>query len=199
MWVVPFKRRSMAMKCMNGYGLRPKSRSLPILRTGHMDIIINLFHMNACFTKHHPVCNHSSHLYMIMILRETAFHSLQCVVVHSITTQALHGQNARSSWSEGDARIAYCDLLQHMLRTYQNSLVHSRVSEHPNLCFSPSSSALATPSLHLMLRKTIGFPFIESFMSATQSLGGATGMTSIVVTLAFSSTIGSMATVSRMI
>lgn len=58
---------------------------------------------------------------------------------------------------------------------------------------------LGDPEAALEAQTTIGFPFIEVFMSATQSLGGATGMTSIVVALAFSCTIGFMATASRII
>jgi choline transport protein len=46
---------------------------------------------------------------------------------------------------------------------------------------------------------TIGFPFIEIFLQATGSVGGSTGMTSIIIALAFSSTIRFLATASRMI
>lgn len=58
---------------------------------------------------------------------------------------------------------------------------------------------LGDPQAALEAQTTIGFPFIEVFWSATQSLGGATGMTSIVIALAFSCTIGFMATASRII
>ncbi|KAI3390864.1 hypothetical protein diail_8474 [Diaporthe ilicicola] len=58
---------------------------------------------------------------------------------------------------------------------------------------------LGDPQAALEAQETIGYPFIEVFMAATQSLGGATGMTSIVIALAFSCTIGFMATASRII
>jgi choline transport protein len=51
----------------------------------------------------------------------------------------------------------------------------------------------------LNAQTTIGFPFIEIFLQATGSVGGSTGMTSIIIALAFSSTIGFLATASRMI
>lgn len=58
---------------------------------------------------------------------------------------------------------------------------------------------LGDPQAALEAGDTIGYPFIEVFISATQSLGGATVMTSIVITLCFSATIGFMATASRII
>lgn len=51
----------------------------------------------------------------------------------------------------------------------------------------------------LEAQETIGFPFIEVFISATQSYGGATAMTSILIATFFSCTIGFVATGSRMI
>lgn len=55
------------------------------------------------------------------------------------------------------------------------------------------------PENALSAATTIGFPFIEIFLQATNSAGGATGMTAIIIALAFSSTIGFLATASRMI
>lgn len=58
---------------------------------------------------------------------------------------------------------------------------------------------LGDPLAALDAQTTIGYPFIEVFVSATQSPGGATAMTAIVIALAISFTIGSMATASRII
>ena len=59
-------------------------------------------------------------------------------------------------------------------------------------CIGDVDEALAAAS-------TIGFSFIEIFLQAVDSTGGATGMTCIVIALTFSATIGFLATSSRMI
>lgn len=58
---------------------------------------------------------------------------------------------------------------------------------------------MGNPDDALAAQTTIGFPFIEIFLQATGSVGGSTGMAAILVALAFSTTIGFLATASRMI
>lgn len=58
---------------------------------------------------------------------------------------------------------------------------------------------MGDPEQALAAASTIGFPFVEIFVQATGSLAGSTGMTAIIIALAFSSTIGFLATTSRMI
>lgn len=57
-------------------------------------------------------------------------------------------------------------------------------------CLGSIDDALATPT---------GFPFIEIFLQATNSRGGATVMTSIVMLLMAAASIGVMVTASRML
>ena len=52
--------------------------------------------------------------------------------------------------------------------------------------------------LNNVLKSPTNFPFVEIFLQATRSIPGTTAMTSIVITLAVSSTIGCVATSSRM-
>lgn len=57
-------------------------------------------------------------------------------------------------------------------------------------CLGNIDDALATPT---------GFPFIEIFLQATNSVGGATGMTGIILILLVAAAIGIMATASRLL
>ncbi|MCJ1310300.1 hypothetical protein MMC25_003962 [Agyrium rufum] len=57
-------------------------------------------------------------------------------------------------------------------------------------CIGDLESALNSPT---------GFPFVEIFYQASQSAGGTSVMVSIVIVLAWSTTIGALATTSRMI
>ena len=51
--------------------------------------------------------------------------------------------------------------------------------------------------LEAALTSPTGYPFIAIFTQATKSVGGATAMTAVVVLIAFSATIGTVAAASR--
>jgi choline transport protein len=55
-------------------------------------------------------------------------------------------------------------------------------------CAGDLEAAAASPT---------GYPFIEIFIQATNSIGGATAMTAVIITIAFSATIGTVAAASR--
>lgn len=58
---------------------------------------------------------------------------------------------------------------------------------------------LGTPGDSVDAELSVGFPFIEIFLNATQSIGGATVMTSIVIATVVAGAIGYIATSSRLI
>lgn len=58
---------------------------------------------------------------------------------------------------------------------------------------------LGDPAAALAAEQTIGYPFMEIFMSATKSLAGTTVMTAIIIAMNCAATVGFVATGSRMV